>query len=194
MSLLLLRIYSICFCLQGCGSSSRKQQPENTQLEIQLTGTFWKEITETLKVVPSFPSELEQFNPFTKCTQGHSKLIYNFLLSGQKGLLIRGQKASPATANAPEKFSHGCVFLPAPAFDKVILFKRISDIHRFDEAKRKQFCPLKTKGIIDALIDQAGDLKQLMGPEHKVSDIDATYRFPLSSIYFSKTPFHKSFT
>ena len=179
MSLLLLEIYSICFCLQGCGSSSRKQPPENTQIESQLSGTFWKEITETLKVVPSFPSELEQFNPLTKCTQWHPKLVSQFLLSGLKGLLIRGQEVASTEADTSEKVHHGCVFLPAPAFDKVILLKSISDIHSFDEAKRKQVCPLKTKRIIDALIDQAGELRQLMGPEHEVSDIDLTYYFSI---------------
>ena len=52
------------------------------------------------------------------------------MLSGVKGLLVRGQKSEKATDTQPEKYSHACVLVPAPNFQKIIIIKTISDVSK----------------------------------------------------------------
>ena len=76
------------------------------------------------------------------------------MLSGVKGLLVRGQKSEKATDLQPEKLSHACILIPAPDFQKVILIKTISDLSKTNSIElivkslKDQFSSLETKGLL----------------------------------------------
>ena len=145
----------MCTFFQECSSSSQQHKSESQAIEKEVSKGIWNEISHSLKVVPSFPSELHDFNPLTKLVQGHSKLISHILFSVNQGLLVRGQ-------NKTDKISHGCLFLPFPTSNKIILFKSISDIYTSEKRNEKQICSTKTQLIVDSLIDQARELNQLI--------------------------------
>ena len=144
------------FFFQECSSSSQQHKSESQAVENEVSEAFWKEISHSLKVVPSFSSELHDFNPLTKLTQGHSKLISQIMYSVNQGLLVRGRKKT-------DNISHGCLFLPFPTSNKIILFKSISDIYTSEKRNEKQICSTKTHLIIESLIDQARELNQTIG-------------------------------
>ena len=78
------------------------------------------------------------------------------MYSVNQGLLVRGRKKT-------DNISHGCLFLPAPTSNKIILFKSIADIYTSEKGKGKRICSTKTHLIVDSLIDQARELNQTIG-------------------------------
>ena len=146
----------MCTFFQECSSSSQQHKSESQAVEKEVSKGIWNENSHSLKVVPSFPSELHDFNPLTKLAQGHSKLTSQIMYSVNQGLLVRGRKKT-------DNISHGCLFLPFPTSNKIILFKSISDIYTSEKRNEKQICSTKTQSIIDSLIDQARELNQTIG-------------------------------
>ena len=98
---------------------------------------IYSPLRSTLKVVPSPPQTVEQFNPLTKTVLSHSKIIWKFLDANLKGLFVRGQPDiydSPATNVEKSKLSYGCLFIPAPELKNIILLKTVSSFSHDDAA------------------------------------------------------------
>ena len=92
-----------------------------------------------LVVLPSAPKELLSLNPQINSILGHNKTVRR--LSCLKGLLVT--KRIPMNTDSGElstvdqveskKISHGCMFIPAPLSDKVIILKTVTHLST-DEA------------------------------------------------------------
>ena len=98
---------------------------------------IYSPLRSTLKVVPSPPQTVEQFNLLTKTILSHSKIIWKFLDANLKGLFVRGQPDiydSPATNVEKSKLSYGCLFIPAPELKNIILLKTVSSFSHDDAA------------------------------------------------------------
>ena len=94
---------------------------------------LWPELFHTLKVVPPPHEEVESISPYTKAVMTHNRLISKLIETDElKGLLIRGQPKGTITQHGGHevKYSQGCLFIPAPYFDKVILIKNVTNIDK----------------------------------------------------------------
>ena len=94
---------------------------------------LWPELFHILKVVPPPPEEVESISPYAKAVMTHNRLISKLIETDElKGLLIRGQPKGTLTQHGGHevKYSQGCLFVPAPYFDKVILIKNVANIDK----------------------------------------------------------------
>ena len=89
---------------------------------------------QTLKVLPPPPEEVELLSSYTKAVMSHNKFICSLLdniTDDPKGILIRGQPKGTIVDQGRElEYNHGCVFIPAPNFNKVSLIKVVSNVSK----------------------------------------------------------------
>ena len=129
-------------------------------------GVIYDSIRSSLKVVPSPPQEVEQFNPLTTTVLSHGKTIWKLLDANLTGLFVRGLPEIYENHLNRGKLSYGSLFFPAPELKSMILLKTVSSFN-YDDA------PLNiTLSIINQLDMLAGKLQSHLrtsGPIIKIN-------------------------
>ena len=114
---------------------------------VQAAADVWPELVEKLIVVPGPPKDLEDLNYYTRSVLSHNKLVKLLIESNLKGLVVRGQQKGQLDEGSGEvaSWTHGCLLIPSPHLNNVILIKSVSDLSKVD------FIESTTKSITDQL-------------------------------------------
>ena len=120
-----------------------------------------EKLRHNLILLPGAPLELQSLNPAVNFLLGKAKTVrtlyhmnlHGLVVSEQVPLNLKGDNNAGASASqqSPEKVSHGCLFIPAPKFDKVIVIKNVSSLSNDDSVSR----------ISDSVLDQIYHLNNL---------------------------------
>ena len=108
-------------------------------LSICMEDSLQNDRNNSLVVLPSPPSELHSLNPFVKCYFGHYRTIRTLLHLKLPGLLIRKQPQILGSQPVSDESGQGCLFIPAPSFNKLLLIIYASsffDENYIDEVKK----------------------------------------------------------
>ena len=121
-----------------------------------------EKLRHNLIVLPGAPLELQSLNPAVNFLLGKAKTVrtlyhmnlHGLVVSEQVPLNLKGDNNAGASASqqSPEKVSHGCLFIPAPKFDKVIVIKNVSSLSNDDSVSR----------ISNSVLDQIHHLNNLV--------------------------------
>ena len=117
-----------------------------------------------LVVLPSAPKVLQLLNPSINFILGNSKTVRTLIRLNLHGLAVckrlqvtAAPKNSPGTSVSevnPEVSSHGCMFVPAPNFDKVIIVKNVSDLSKDESVRHVTASTLDQLQCLDHVIQQ----------------------------------------
>ena len=109
-----------------------------------------------LVLLPRVSDELQALNPAIQGILGHGK-TFNFLTNNNfKGILIRVTPHSNKLIFS-QNVSYGCIYIPAPNFDRIIIIKNVSDLSRDDSVNQ----------ITHAVLHQVQKLHHVVSDEIK---------------------------
>ena len=102
-----------------------------------MNANWHSEILSKLVLLPRLSDDLQALNPAIQGILGYAKTV-NFLTNNNfKGVLVRPQPET-LLENASNDLvsshnvSHGCMYIPAPKFDRIVVIKNITDLSRID--------------------------------------------------------------
>ena len=133
-----------------------------------------EKLRKELVILPCAPEELQKFNPEVKFILGLSKTLRLLSSMNLRGVAVckriplksdsQNCSCSADQANSLEnKLSHGCMFIPAPNFDKVIIVKNVSDLSKEGAVNR----------ITNSILDQLKHLNKVIEQIDLQNDLHA---------------------
>ena len=116
-----------------------------------MSETILDEMKHNLIVLPKPPKELQLMNPAIVCVLGNGRTVKSLMDKNRRGLIVckRAQfdldpgpleasdpPSSSGQGSSPDKIQHGCVYFPAPRFDRVIIVKSVNNLSKIETIEK----------------------------------------------------------
>ena len=116
-----------------------------------MSETILDEMKHNLIVLPKPPKELQLMNPAIACVLGNGRTVKSLMDKNLSGLIVckrvqfdldpgplevSDSPSSSGQGSSPDKIQHGCVYFPAPHFDRVIIVKSVNNLSKIETIEK----------------------------------------------------------